>query len=331
MSVEGVLGHIRNSARKMPAGRLVGPLVLVVLALLPVYAALSGDGYVLTFATRMLIWAIAAVSLNLIVGYGGMPSFGHAAFFGIGGYAVGVMSFYGIDNGYLQWSVAVVVSAIVALVIGALSLRSRGFYFIMITLAFAQLLYYMAQSAYAYGGDDGMTVARHSRFGDWINLGNRTHMYYLCFGLLLIALFATERIVRSRFGRVLRGAASNDRRMQAIGFPTFRYRLTAFVISGTVAGLCGALLVNDILFVSPSMMSWLRSGDLFAMVIIGGSGSMFGPLFGTIAILGLEELLTPWTEYWRLIFAPILIALVLGSPLGINGLLNRRGDADDRH
>jgi branched-chain amino acid transport system permease protein len=321
--VSAVLDQIRNGVRRSPADGFAGPLVLAVFALLPLYTALSGDSYVLSVATRMLIWTIAAVSLNLILGYGGMPSFGHAAFFGIGGYSVGVLSHYGIDSGLIQWSVALAVSAAVALVIGALSLRSRGFYFIMITLAFAQLLYYVAQSAYAYGGDDGMTVPHHSRFSGWIDLGDRPQFYYLCFGLLLAALFGTHRIVRSRFGRVLRGAASNDRRMQAIGFATFRYRLAAFVISGAMAGLCGALLVNDILFVSPSMMSWIRSGDLFAMVIIGGAGTLFGPLFGTVAILGLEELLTGWTEYWRLIFAPILIALVLGSPAGINGLLAR--------
>jgi len=331
MTVTDVLGQLGRGVRRMPAVRFAGPVVLAVLGLLPVYSALSGDSYVLSFATRMLIWAIAAVSLNLILGYGGMPSFGHAAFFGIGAYAVGVMSYHGIDSGLIQWSVAIAVSAIVALIIGALSLRSRGFYFIMVTLAFAQLLYYLAQSAYTYGGDDGMTVARHSRFGGWINLADRPQFYYLCFALLLLALFATERIARSRFGRVLRGAASNDRRMQAIGFPTFRYRLAAFVISGTMAGLCGALFANDILFVSPSMMSWIRSGDLFAMVIIGGVGTLYGPVYGAVAILGLEELLMPWTEYWRLIFAPILIALVLGSPAGINSLLAGRGTADGRH
>jgi branched-chain amino acid transport system permease protein len=324
MTVTPVLGRLR-SVRRPEIARFGGPAVLAVFALLPVYAALSGDDYLLSVAARMLIWALAAVSLNLILGYGGMPSFGHAAFFGIGGYAVGVLSHHGIDNGFVQWGVAIAVSAVVALLIGALSLHSRGFYFIMITLAFAQLLYYLAQSAYAYGGDDGTTIARHSHFGGWINLADRPQFYYLCLALLVAALVATDRIVRSRFGRVLRGAASNDRRMQAIGFPTFRYRLTAFVISGTVAGLCGALLANDILFVSPSMMSWIRSGDLFAMVIIGGAGTLFGPLYGAVALLGLEELLMTWTEYWRLLFAPILIALVLGSPAGIDGLLGRRG------
>jgi branched-chain amino acid transport system permease protein len=324
MTVTPVLGRLRG-VRRPDVSRLAGPVLLAAFALLPIYAELSGDDYLLSVAARMLIWALAAVSLNLILGYGGMPSFGHAAFFGIGGYAVGVLSHYGIDNGFLQGGVAIAVSAVVALLIGALSLHSRGFYFIMITLAFAQLLYYLAQSAYAYGGDDGMTIARHSRLGGWINLADRPQFYYLCLALLLAALFATDRIVRSRFGRVLRGAASNDRRMQAIGFPTFRYRLTAFVISGTVAGLCGALLANDILFVSPSMMSWIRSGDLFAMVIIGGAGTLFGPVYGAVALLGLEELLMTWTEYWRLLFAPILIALVLGSPSGIDGLLGRRG------
>ena len=208
------------------------PALLVILALVPVYAALTGDVFAMTLFTRIIILAMAALSLNLIMGFGGMVSFGHAAYLGIGGYAVGILAKEGIGSGFVQWPAAVAASALFALVVGALSLRTRGVYFIMITLAFAQMIYYVAIGLDRYGGDDGLTIYQRSQFGGFIDLNNKTLFYYLCFALLLASIYLVWRIVNSRFGLVIRGARSNERRMRAIGFPTFRYKLVCFVIAG---------------------------------------------------------------------------------------------------
>lgn len=291
------------------------------LALLPLYAQLSGDQFTLTLFTRIVILALAAVSLNLILGYGGMMSFGHAAYLGIGGYAVGILAFEGIQSGFVQWPVALAASALFALVIGALSLRTRGVYFIMITLAFAQMAYYIVAGMARYGGDDGLTIQKRSQFFAPINLTDRTQFYYLCLALLFVAMILVWRLVNSRFGMVIRGARSNDVRMRAIGFPTFRYKLTCFVIAGTLCGLAGALLANHTNYVSPAMMYWTRSGDLIIMVVLGGMGSVFGPLFGAVALLVLEEALSGITEYWQIILGPLLLLVVLFARGGIDGIL----------
>ena len=302
---------------------VVVALVLAGLVLLPVYSALSGKVFILTLFTRIIIFALAAASLNLIMGYGGMMSFGHAAYLGVGGYAVGILAFEGIGSGFIQWPVALVSSALFALVIGALSLRTRGVYFIMITLAFAQMAYYVASGLARYGGDDGLTVYKRSTFGGLINLSNRTQFYYLCLAGLLGVVFLIWRIVNSRFGMVVQGLRSNEQRMQAIGFPVTRYRLVCFVISGTMCGLAGALLANNTDFVSPAVMYWTRSGDLMVMVILGGMGSLFGPVIGAIVYLVLEEFLSQVTEYWALIMGPLLLLIVLFGRGGIDGLLGR--------
>src|ERR1700754_3646370 len=206
-------------------------LVVAGLLLLPLYSSLSGNIFVLTLFTRVVIFALAAVSLNLMMGNGGMMSFGHAAYLGIGGYAVGILAFEGIGSGFIQWPVALAASALFALLIGALSLRTRGVYFIMITLAFAQMAYYVASGLARYGGDDGLTVYRRSDFGGLINLSDRTQFYYLCLACLLGVIFLIWRIVNSRFGLVVQGLRSNEQRMQAIGFPAKRYKLVCFVIA----------------------------------------------------------------------------------------------------
>jgi branched-chain amino acid transport system permease protein len=305
------------------------PLVVVVaagLALLPVYTAASGDQFVLTLFTRIVILAIGATSLNLILGYGGMVSFGHAVYLGIGGYAVGILAAEGVGSGFVQWPVALAVSGLFALVVGALSLRTRGVYFIMITLAFAQMVYYVAAGLDRYGGDDGLTIYSRSRFAGPINLSDHTQFYYLCLALLFLSIASIWRLINSRFGMAIRGSRSNDRRMQAIGFPTFRYRLAAFVIAGTWCGLAGALLANHTEFVSPAMMYWTRSGDLIVMVVFGGMGSLFGPLFGAISLLVLEEGLSRVTEYWQIILGPMLLLIVLFARGGIDGLIGRIRD-----
>jgi branched-chain amino acid transport system permease protein len=296
-------------------------LLLLALVLLPVYVEFTGSRFLLTLFTRIVILALAAVSLNLILGYGGMMSFGHAAYLGIGGYSVGILAFEGVTSGFVQWPVALLVSALFALVIGALSLRTRGVYFIMITLAFAQMAYYIVAGLARYGGDDGLTIEKRSHSFPPLNLSNKMQFYYLCLALLFASIYLVWRIVNSRFGLAVQGARSNDTRMRAIGFPTYRYKLTCFVIAGTLCGLAGALLANHTDFVSPGMMYWTRSGDLIIMVVLGGMGSTFGPLFGAVALLVLEEVLSGITEYWQIILGPLLLLVVLFARGGIDGLL----------
>ena len=298
-------------------------LLLLALVLLPVYVEFTGSRFLLTLFTRIVILALAAVSLNLILGYGGMMSFGHAAYLGIGGYSVGILAFEGVTSGFVQWPVALLVSALFALVIGALSLRTRGVYFIMITLAFAQMAYYIVAGLARYGGDDGLTIEKRSQFFPPLNLSNKMQFYYLCLALLFASIYLVWRIVNSRFGLAVQGARSNDTRMRAIGFPTYRYKLTCFVIAGTLCGLSGALLANHTDFVSPAMMYWTRSGDLIIMVVLGGMGSTFGPLFGAVALLVLEEVLSGITEYWQIILGPLLLLVVLFARGGIDGLLGK--------
>jgi len=298
-------------------------LMLAGLVLLPLYSQLSGNVFILTLFTRIVILALAAASLNLIMGFGGMMSFGHAAYLGIGGYAVGMLAQEGVGSGWIQFPVALAASATYALVIGALSLRTRGVYFIMITLAFAQMAYYVASGLARYGGDDGLTVYKRSDFSGLVNLGNRTQFYYLCLACLFAVLILIWRIVNSRFGLVVQGLRSNEQRMQAIGFPAKRYQLVCFVISGMMCGLAGALLANNTDFISPAVMYWTRSGDLMVMVILGGMGTLFGPVMGAVVFLLLEEFLSQITEYWALIMGPLLLLIVLFGRGGIMGMLGR--------
>jgi branched-chain amino acid transport system permease protein len=304
------------------ARTLAAIALLAALALLPLYVELTGSRFLLTLFTRIIILALAAVSLNLLLGYGGMMSFGHAVYLGIGGYSVGILAHEGIFNGFIQWPVALGASALFALVIGALSLRTRGVYFIMITLAFAQMAYYVVAGLARYGGDDGLTIYKRSQFVV-LNLSNKTQFYYFCLVLLYGSIYLVWRIINSRFGMVIQGARSNDTRMRAIGFPTFRYRLTCFVIAGTMCGLAGALLANHTDFVSPAMMYWTRSGDLIIMVVLGGMGSLIGPVFGAVVLLVLEETLSGITEFWQIILGPLLLLVVLFARGGIDGLLGK--------
>ena len=295
--------------------------VLAALAVAPFVAALFGDDFYPDLLNRVMIFAIAAISLDLILGYGGMISFGHAAFLGVGAYAVGIMAKNGVSNGVLHFAAAIGASAVLALVIGAVSLRTSGVYFIMITLAFSQMVYFLGVSLRMYGGDDGMNITRHSQFGGLIDLDSPTQFYFFTFAMLVLVLWAGGHLVRSRFGMVIRGVKSNERRMRALGFSTFRYKLTAFVISGGVCGAAGALFANQTLFVSPAIMHWSRSGEIMMMVILGGIATLFGPLLGAAAFLLLENLLSGATQHWQAIMGPILLLVVLFAKRGIAGLL----------
>jgi len=296
---------------------------LALFAAIPPISNALGQPFYLDLFTRIMIFAIAAMSLDLILGYGGLVSFGHAAYLGIGAYAVGIWSHYGITDGFVQFGTAILVSALAALVIGAVSLRTGGVYFIMITLAFSQMIYFLGVSMNAYGGDDGMNIPVHSDFAGLINLDNPNVLYYFILGVLSLFLLIGYRLVESRFGMVIRGAKSNERRMAAIGFPTFRYKLAGFVISGTMCGVAGAFLANLTLFVSPAIMHWSRSGEIMMMVILGGMSSLFGPVVGSVAFLVLEDVLSGLTEHWQVILGPLLILVVMFAKRGIYGFLVR--------
>jgi len=310
------------SARITPRNAAVAGM-LAILALVPVYCAATGSAFALSLFTRIVIFAIAAVALNLAMGFGGMVSFGHAAFLGLGGYVVGILAKEGVGSGFVQWPLALVVSGLFALGVGSLSLRTRGVYFIMITLAFAQMAYYVASGLDRYGGDDGLTIYHRSTFGGVIDLSNKTQFYYLCLALLVAFVYLVSRLVNSRFGLVIQGARSNERRMRAIGFPTFRYKLVCFVISGMLCGLAGVLLANHTDFISPAIMHWTRSGDLIVMAVLGGMGSVMGPAIGAVTLLLLEEWLSRVTEYWPMILGPLILLVVLFARGGIDGLLTR--------
>jgi branched-chain amino acid transport system permease protein len=327
-------------SRPTAAQRLALLGCLAALAALPFVLELVGEPFYLRFAARVLIFALAALSLNLILGYGGMVSFGHAAFFGVGAYMVAILSYHaqqgtplatwpvtipGTDSAFIAWPAAMLACALLAFVIGLVALRTSGLYFIMITLAFAQMLYFLFVSLEAYGGDDGLTMwAGRSKAGP-LDLADDHTFYYVVLVSLVVALYLKSRLVRAPFGLVLAGIRQNERRMRALGCFTFRYRLAAFVIAGAVAGLAGALMANLTEFVSPSYLHWTRSGELLVMVIMGGTGTLAGPVAGAVALLCLEELLSEVTRHWMLVLGPILVLIVLFGRGGLAGLANRLG------
>jgi branched-chain amino acid transport system permease protein len=298
-----------------------GILIVLLLALPPIAMAL-GKGFYIDLVRRMMVFAIAAISLNLILGYGGMVSFGHAAYLGIGGYAVAIFAFYGVNNGFLQWGVAIGASALVALAIGAVSIRTSGVYFIMITLAFTQMLYYLGISIEEYGGDDGIRLKARSQF-PLLDLNDGLQFYYTVLVLMLASVYLVHRIVNSRFGMVLRATKSNEARSRAIGFSPYLYRLTAFVIAGAMGGLSGALLANHTNYLTPDYMHWTRSGEIMFMTILGGMGTSAGPMLGAFVFLLLEDLLSGWTEHWQVILGPLLVLSVLFFKRGLAGLFDR--------
>ena len=302
--------------------------ILLLLAAVPPVAALIHEPFYLDLLRRVMIFAIAAISLNLILGYGGMVSFGHAAYLGIGAYSVGILAHYGIDNGWLQWGLAIGASALVAAAIGSISVRTSGIYFIMITLAFTQMLYYLGISIQEYGGDDGMRLKVRSQFSGLIDLNDATEFYYLVLAILALFLHLAHRLVSSRFGLVLQAARSNEARTRAIGLSPYPYRLAAFVISGAMCGLAGALLVNHTAYLTPEFMNWTRSGELMFMVILGGVATTAGPLLGAATLLLLEDVLQGWSvlpiwvrDHWQLYLGVILVLVVLFARRGLAGLL----------
>jgi branched-chain amino acid transport system permease protein len=300
---------------------------LALLAVVPPVAFAIGQPFYLDLFRRIMIFAIAAVSLNLILGYGGMISFGHAAYLGIGGYAVGILAYHGVDNGFLHFAMAIGASAAVAAVIGAISIRTSGVYFIMITLAFTQMLYYLGISIEEYGGDDGMRLPMRTRFPGLFDSGDATAFYYFVFAILCGCVYLVYRLVNSRFGMVLRAAKSNEVRTRAIGFSPYPYKLVAFVIAGAMCGVAGALLVNHTAYLTPDFMNWTRSGEIMFMVILGGIATIVGPVLGAVGLLLLEDQLAGITQHWQVILGPLLVLAVLFFKRGLAGLF-RGGERD---
>jgi len=308
-------------------------ILLVVTAAFPLLMDLTNQQFYIGFGTRVLIYAMAAASLNLVLGYGGMVSFGHAAFFGAGAYIVGILAVEGLRSAWITWPAAVATAAAAALVIGALSLRTRGVYFIMITLAFAQMMYYVFVSLKAYGGDDGLSMPGRSTLGFGLDLAHDLTWYYVVLALLAAVLYLLHRLVHSRFGRVIEAIRENETRAAAIGYPVYGYKLLCFVISGAIAGLAGALIANQASYVSPGILHWIQSGTLMIMVILGGVGRFWGGPIGAAVLLALEEtlsgsdLLGPYALHWQLPVGAILLAIVLFAPQGIAGLAAKKRHA----
>ena len=312
---------------------------LLFLLSLPVIAHLLKEPFLISLFSRILIYALAAVSLDLIVGYGAMVSLGHGAFFGMGGYVVGILAFHesessllfnwipGTADALISWPLAVLAVAVLATIIGALSLRTSGMHFIMITLAFAQMLFFFFVSLEDYGGADGLSLWNRSSL-QGLDLGNDSTFYYVCLALLLGFLFLCQRLVNSRFGMVIRGCKQNERRLRALGFSTYPYKLTCFVIAGAGAGLAGALIANQTEFVSPDLLHWTRSGEILVMVLLGGMGTLYGPILGAAVLLLMEDILSTYTEHWQVLLGPFLILVVLFAKRGLYGLLVGR-EAED--
>jgi branched-chain amino acid transport system permease protein len=310
----------------LPAGTL--PMgIFLVLALLPILALFTGGSYLVSLGSRVMIFAVAAVALDLLVGYGALISFGHAAFVGLGAYAVGILSAYGITDALVSLPAALAVSAAYAFLTGVVCLRTKGVYFIMITLAFGQMAFFTASSLAPFGGDDGLTIAARNTVAGFALLRNERAFYYVVLFCLLGTYLFCRALVASRFGRVVRGAKENPVRVATIGFDVYRFQLATYVIAGALGGLAGFLLANATEFVSPAYMSWQRSGELIVMVLLGGLGSLDGAIIGAAAYLLTEEWLSGVTEHWKVIFGPVLVLIVLfarGGLLGLASALVRR-------
>jgi branched-chain amino acid transport system permease protein len=294
--------------------------LLLIFAAVPFAAAFLSEAYVLNFVTRVMIFAIAAIALDLLAGYGALVSFGHAAYIGLGAYAVGILAAHGVGDALISLPAALGASALFAFATGIVCLRTKGVYFIMITLAFGQMAFFTASSLAPYGGDDGLTIPARSTLAGVPIFASDRSLYYVTLICLTGAYLLCRVLVASRFGRVYRGARENATRMSAMGFEVFRFQLAAYVIAGMLGGLAGFLLANATDFVSPAYMAWQRSGDLLVMVILGGMGTLHGAVIGAAALLLTEEWLSGLTEHWKVIFGPLLVLVAVFARGGLIGL-----------
>ncbi|GAC1575863.1 MAG: branched-chain amino acid ABC transporter permease [Candidatus Elarobacter sp.] len=293
---------------------------LVLLVALPPLAAVLHQPFWVSALTRILIYALIGVSLDLIVGYAGLVSFGHAAYFAVGGYTVAVLAANGVDAALVAWPAAVLASALLATVVGALSLRTSGIFFIMITLAFAQMVFFAVVAVKAWGGNDGLPLDARSVLPG-IDLRDANVLYFVCLVALIAYVVVSAQLVESRLGMVLRGIRRSERRVLALGFPAFRYKLVAFVLSAAGTGFAGALWAEYARFVSPDMAVWSKSGEFLVMVILGGMGTVVGPIYGAAVLLGLESVLSGLTEHGMMVLGAVLLVIVLFAKRGLYGWL----------
>ncbi len=303
----------------IPLKRNIGLILMVGLALaMPNLLDMVGWDYYLGTLTKMMIYGIAACSLNLILGYGGLVSFGHAAYMGMGAYAVGIMITQGQQNAWIDLPAAVLLCAFFAFLIGFICLRTRGVYFIMITLAFAQMLYYLSNSIKVFGGDEGLRIKSRLDFGFQFSNKSDVHLYFVVLAFLLLSLYLIYRIMNSKFGQVIKAIKDDDVRVDSIGLHAFKYKLAIFVIAGALGGLAGALMVNQQKYVSPNLLHWTQSGLLMVMVILGGVGTLSGGLWGALLLLTLESVISEYTLHWQFYVGWILLAVILLAPRGLS-------------
>jgi branched-chain amino acid transport system permease protein len=318
----------RFELKDVTLAQWAGVAAVVAVALLPPLAGATDNSFYIGFASRVMIVAIAVSSLNLLVGYGAMVSFGHAAYFGMGAYTVlavtqaaGPLLPEWARSLWVAWPLAMLASGLLALLVGLVSIRVSKIYFIMITLAFGQMVYYLAVGLEVFGSDNGMPLPARAPTGvSGFSLASDTQLFYVVFVLCLLVHLGLRTLVHSRFGLIYRAVAVNDERMQAIGFPVARYRLAAFVIAGALAGLAGALMAEQNQYITPHMLEWTMSGELLVTVILGGAGHLLGGLYGTVVMLGLKELLSAHTPYWHAVIGVLILALVVVGNNGIAGL-----------
>ncbi|WP_170377954.1 MULTISPECIES: branched-chain amino acid ABC transporter permease [Ruegeria] len=326
---------MRLNEKYLNAAMILGLLVL------PLWAVVADQPFTITLVTRAVILALAAVGLNIILGIGGMVSFGHAVFFGIGGYAMGILAYHAqtytaLDLGLFTtdgtkampviWLVAMILSGMVAFFIGLLSLRTSGVYFIMITLAFGQMFFYFAISWAQYGGEDGLSIYVRNDFPG-LNTLAPIQFYGICFTLLCVVLFLFARLQGSPFGLALNAARQTPTRVETVGLNPMRLKLLAFVLSGAITGLAGALFADLNRFVSPTMFSWQLSGELIVLIIIGGVGRLMGPVIGACVFVALEHFLGELTDFWHVYLGVVLLCIVLFGRGGLIGLLTGKEGA----
>jgi branched-chain amino acid transport system permease protein len=318
--------------------RFFNKWVFLLLLSIPAIGIIFNEPYYITLATKVIILGIAGVGLNLALGYGGLISFGHAAFFGIGGYVAAIMSYHALNEELLFeiplaisgssemliiWPLAIVISAFFSLLIGLLSLRTSGVYFIMITLAFAQMLYYFSISWPSYGGEDGLSMHMRNTL-PFINTMNPLNFFLICLAWFFIAIFITSKLINSPYGMALQATKQNEERVKSVGIETFKVKLIVFVFSGAITGLAGSLYADLNRFVSPSMLNWHTSGEIMVFVILGGIARLYGPLLGAAFFIILEQTLGLYTENWQFWLGLILILEIIFARSGIMGLFDKK-------
>ena len=327
----------------MQRERLINTLISLLLVVMPLWAWWVDEPFILTLLTKVAIFALAGVGLNIALGLGGLVSFGHAVFFGVGGYAMGILASHaqsyspimelpflieGTKSMPIIWLVAVISSALAALLVGVLSLRTSGVYFIMITLAFGQMFFYFTISWPAYGGEDGLLIYTRNHFPG-MNTLDPIQFLIICYAILGAVLYLSARLAKSAFGLALNAARQNTERVLTVGIDTFRLRLVAFIISGAITGLAGALFADLNRFVSPSMFTWQTSGEIMVFIILGGVARLYGPVAGAAMFVFLEYALGDLSDYWHIYLGILLLMVVLFARGGLIGLLAGREVAHD--